>query len=226
MQTRSFLEEGFSYFHDVDLHYPVTSENSVRVDPATGNCILYLGMRDYLSDGVRMRKHLTFVAGPPILFLEAHDSIGNVQWDGVIGISWDRQGEYGSYNQNCITDPEKISEHYNEATAVTNDNTTVRTAFIFAYDSEVKYLIKREGSADRTVSAYNTTSVVLHQNEYICSVISTAGDKFLKKLSSGTDNAIKITVQFDLSYDFTNDERGLGLFAMSDSVAQVTEVRL
>lgn len=226
MQTKSLFEEGFSFFHDPDLHYPITAEKSVRVDPSTGDCIMYLGMRDYLVAGERMRKAITFVSGPPVLLLETHDVNGTREWDGVLGVSWDKKGPYGYYNQNCITDPEAISEHFSPETAVTNDNTEIRVAFVFAYDEDVKFLIKRDGAADRTVSAYNVTKVVLHQNEYICSIISTNGDKFLKQLSSGTENTIKITVKFDLAYDFTADRRGLSLFSMSDSIAQVTETKL
>jgi len=226
MQIKSIYEEGFRFFHDPSLHYPITADNSVRVDPATGECVLYLGMTDYLKEGERMRKTITFVSGPPVLLLQPEDKNGQREWDGVVGISWDRKGVYGYYNQNCISDPESISDHYSPETAVTNDGTTVRTSFIFAYDSNVKYLIKREGAANRTVSAYNVTSVVLNQNEYICSVISTSGDKFLKQLSSGTENAIKLTIRYDLAYDFTDDERGVNIFTMSDTIAQIQETKL
>jgi len=226
MQTKSLFEEGFGFYHDPSLHYPIVADNSVRVDPSTGDCVMYLGMRDYLVNGERMRKSITFVSGPPILFLETHDRNGVREWDGVLEVSWVRKGPYGYFNQNCITDPEAISEHYSPETAVTNDNTEIRTAFVFAYDSNIKFLIKRDGAADRTVSAYNTTKVVLHQNEYISSVISASGDKFLKQLSSGTANAIEITVRFDLAYDFTDDQRGVALFSMSDTIAQVTETKL
>ena len=226
MQTVSLFDEGMRFYHDPDLHYEITAENSVRVDPATGQCIMYLGMRDYLKEGERMRKKIEFVAGPPVLFVEPIDRFGERKWDGVVNITWDRKGPYGYFNQNCITDPEKISENYDPATAMTNDSTLIRTAFVFAYDTAVKYLIKKEGAADRTVSAYNSTSVVLNQNEYICSVVSTNGDRFLKALSSGRENAIKLTVTFDLAYDFTDDQRGVNLFTMSDTIAQITETKL
>jgi len=226
MQVFDLFEEGFRFFHDENLHYMVTAENYVRADPATGECVMYLGMKDYLKDGERMRKKITFVAGPPILFIEPINAQGEREWDGVLSITWERKGPYGYYNQDCITDPEKLSPHYDAATAVTNDGTVVRTAFVFAYDSYAKYLIKREGAADRTVSAYNTTEVVLNQNEYISSVISTSGDRFLKELSSGRDGAIKITIRFDLAYDFTQDQRGIDLFTMSDTIGQITETKL
>jgi hypothetical protein len=76
MTTVSLYEEGFRFFHDPDLHYEITPDNSVRVDPATGNVIMYLGMRDYLKDGDRVRKKIEFVSGPPILFLEPVDKFG------------------------------------------------------------------------------------------------------------------------------------------------------
>jgi len=226
MQTVSLYDEGVRFFHDPDLHYEITAENSVRVDPATGECVMYLGMQDYIVDGERMRKRIEFVSGPPILFIEPIGADGNRNWNGVINITWDRAGEYGFYDQACITDPEKISEHYDSDTAMTNDGTVVRTAFVFAYDDYVKYVIRKEGAADRFVSAYNTTSIVLNQNEYICSVVSTNGDRFLKVLQSGRENAIKVTITFDLAYDFTGDQRGVNLFTMSDTIAQITETKL
>ena len=226
MQTQSLLDEGFMFYHDVDLHYPISSENPVRVDPSTGDCVMFFGMRDYLKDGERVRKSVTFVSGPPVLMMEAHDKNGVRNWDGVLGMSWERKGPYGYYNQNCITDPELISDYYSPETAATNDNTEVRTALVFGYDSSINFLIKRDGAANRVVSAYNTTKIVLNQNEYICSVVSTSGDKFLKQLSSGVTNAIKLTVNFDLAYDFTDDLRGLAIFSMSDTIAQTTEVKI
>ena len=226
MQTANLFDQGFTFYHDPTLHYEITASEPVRVDPSTGECIMYLGMRDFLENGERMRKQITFVAGPPTLFIEAHDENGVKNWDGVVNIAWEQKGPYGYYNQNCISDPEKISDNYSPETAVTNDNTEIRTSFVFAYDSTVKYLIKREGAANRTVSAHNTTRVVLHQNEYICSVISSSGDKFLKQLSSGTENAIKVTVSFDLSYDFENSARGLSIFSMSDTIAQITKIKI
>lgn len=226
MEIRNLYEEGFGFYHDPNLHYPITADSAVRVNEATGECIMYLGMRDYLKESERTRKHITFVSGAPILFIEPHDAVSQRSWDGVVSISWEPKGEYGSYNQNCITDPESISKHYSPETAVTNDNTVVRTAFVFCLDSNAKFLIKREGASDRTVSAYNTTSVVLNQNEYICSVISTSADKFLKKLSSGVENAMKLVVRFDLAYDFTDDQRGISLFTQSDTIAQIQEEKL
>jgi hypothetical protein len=224
MTTVSLYEEGIRFYHDPDLHYEITPDNSVRVDPATGQVIMYLGMRDYLKDGDRVRKKIEFVKGPPILFIEPVDKFGGRKWDGVINIAWDRKGPYGTYTQNCITDPEKISEYYDPDHAMTNDGTTIRTAAVLCYDSNAKYQIKKVDGPDRTVSAYNTTSVVLNQNEYICSVVGT--DKFLKSLSSGRENAIKITITFDLAYDFTDDQRGINLFTMSDTIAQITETKL
>ncbi len=225
MQTVSLFEEGLRFYHDPDLHYEITADNSVRVDPATGDTVMYLGMRDYLKDGDRVRKKIEFVAGPPILFIEPIDQYGARKWDGVVNLSWERKGPYGSYNQSCITDGEKISDYYDEDHAMTNDGTAIRTAFVFGYDSSVHYLIKKTDGPDRTVSAYNVTTVVLNQNEYICSVTST-GDQLLKALSSGRDNAIKITINFDLAYDFTDDQRGINLFTMSDTIAQITETKL
>jgi len=226
MQTVSLFDEGMRFYHDPDLHYEITADNSVRVDPATGECIMYLGMRDYLKDGERMRKKIEFVAGPPILFLEPIDQFGARKWDGVVNITWTPVAPYAYYGQNCITDPEKVSEYYDPNTAMTNDGTLIRTAFVFASDTNAKYLIKKEGAADRTVSAYNVTSVVLNQNEYICSVVSATGDRFLKALSSGRENAIRISLTFDLAYDFTDDQRGVNLFTMSDTIAQITETKL
>lgn len=225
METVNLFDEGMRFFHDPDLHYEITSDNSVRVDPGTGQCTMYLGMRDYLKDGDRMRKKIEFVNGPPILFIEPIDVNGDRKWDGVTGISWTPKGPYGSYAQNCISDPEKISGYYSSATAETNDGTTIRTAFVFALDTNAHYLIKKEGAADRTVSAFNVTSVVLNQNEYICSV-TTSGDRLLKALSSGRENAIQIVITFDLAYDFTDDQRGVNLFTMSDTIAQITETKL
>lgn len=224
MQTVSLYEEGIRFYHDPDLHYEITPDNSVRVDPATGDVTMYLGMRDYLKDGDRMRKKIEFVQGPPMLFIEPIDKFGARKWDGVVNISWERKGEFGTYSQNCITDPEKISSFYDPDHAMTNDGTAVRTAAVLAYDANAKYQIKKVDGADRQVSAYNTTTVVLNQNEYICSVIGT--DMFLKSLSSGRDNAIKITITFDLAYDFTDDQRGINLFTMSDTIAQITETKL
>ena len=224
MQTVSLFEEGLRFYHDPDLHYEITASNSVRVDPSTGDTIMYLGMRDYLKDGDRVRKKIEFVAGPPVLFIEPIDKFGARKWDGVVNISWDRKGPYGTYSQSCITDTEKISSFYDEDHAMTNDGTIIRTAFVFAYDSGAHYLIKKTDGADRSVSAYNVTSVSLNQNEYICTVTGT--NKFLKALSSGRDNAIKITVKFDLAYDFTDDQRGINLFTMSDTIAQITETKI
>ncbi len=225
MQTVSLFEEGLRFFHDPDLHYEITADNSVRVDPATGNTVMYLGMRDYLKDGDRVRKKIEFTAGPPVLFIEPIDKFGARKWDGVVNISWVPNGTYGMYNQSCITDPEKISSRFDESSAETNPGTAIRTAFVFAYNSDVHYLIKNSVGADREVSAYNTTTVVLNQNEYICSVKATS-DKLLKSLSSGRDNALKITISFDLAYDFTDDQRGINLFTMSDTIAQITETKL
>ncbi len=225
MLTVSLFEEGMRFFHDPDLHYEITADNSVRVDPTTGETIMYLGMRDYLKDGDRVRKLIDFTGGPPILFMEPIDKYGARKWEGVTNISWDRIGTWGSYEGSCITDPEKISMYYDEDHAMTNDGTVVRSAFVFAYDSSAKFLIKKTDGADREVSAYNTTSVVLNQNEYICSVKATS-DKLLRSLSSGRENAIKITISFDLAYDFTDDQRGISLFTMSDTVAQITETKL
>ena len=226
MQTVSLYDEGVRFFHDPDLHYEITADNSVRVDPATGECVMYLGIRDYIVDGERMRKRIEMMAGAPMLFLEPIDANGNRKWDGVVNITWEPNGEYKNYQEQCVSDPEKISEHYDPDTAMTNDGTVVRAAFVFAYDDYVKYVIKKEGAADRYVSAYNVTSVVLNQNEYICSVISTNGDRFLSVLESGRENAIKVTITFDLAYDFTDDQRGVNLFTMSDTIAQITETKL
>jgi hypothetical protein len=226
MQTVSLYDEGIRFFHDPDLHYEITADNSVRVDPASGQCVMYLGMRDYIKDGERMRKRIELVSGPRMFFIEPIDRNGNRKWDGVVNITWERKGEYAAYNHSCITDPEKISEHYDPDTAMTNDGTAIRTAFVFAYDTRAQYVIKKDGAGDRYVSAYNTTTVVLNQNEYICSVSSGTSDVFLKTLQSGRENALKITITFDLAYDFTEDQRGVNLFTMSDAIAQITERRI
>ncbi len=224
MTTVSLYEEGMRFYHDPDLHYEITPDNSVRVDPSTGQVVMYLGMRDYLKDGDRVRKKIEFVNGPPILFIEPVDKFGARKWDGVVNIAWDRKGPYGTYQQNCITDPEKISMFFDPGSSMTNDGTLIRTAMAMVYDSNAVYQIKKIDGADRTVSAYNVTSVVLNKNEYICSVRGTDG--LLKALSSGRDNAIKITITFDLAYDFTDDQRGVNLFTMSDTIAQITETKL
>ncbi len=224
MTTVSLYEEGIRFYHDPDLHYEITPDNSVRVDPATGEVVMYLGMRDYLKDGDRVRKRIEFVKGPPILFIEPVDKYGARKWDGVINITWTPSGEYGTYTQNCITDPEKISDYYEPDHSMTNDGTLIRTAAVLCYDAGASYQIKKVDGSDRTVSAFNTTSVVLNQNEYICSVVGT--DKFLKVLQSGRENAIQIIITFDLAYDFTDDQRGINLFTMSDTIAQITESKL
>ena len=224
MQTVSLYQEGIRFFHDPDLHYEITPENSVRVDPATGKVVMYLGMRDYLKDGDRVRKKIDFVQGPQALFIEPIDALGARKWDGVVNIEWEEKGPYASYSQDCITDPEKISDFYDPAHAMTNDGTEVRVAAVLALDANAHYKIKKVDGPDREVSAHNVTTVVLNQNEYICSIKGT--DRFLRSLSSGRANAIKITITFDLAYDFTNDQRGINLFTMSDTVAQITETKL
>jgi len=228
VETATLFDEGMRFFHDPDLHYEVTATESVRVDPTTGQCVLYLGMRDYLKDGERYRKTIEFVYGPPILMAEPIDAVGQTKWDGVTNITWTPKGTYGVYAADCITDPEKISEHYSPATVVSEqDGVIVRTAFVFGLDSDARYNIKNsvEGTS-RQVSAFNTTSVSLNKNEYICSIISASGNKLLKKLESGRENALRLVITFDLAYDFTNDQRGVNLMTMSDTVAQIKETKL
>jgi len=228
MEIATLFDEGMRFYHDPDLHYEVTADKSVRVDPGTGACVMYLGMRDYLKDGERYRKSIEFTYGPPVLMAEPIDAAGNTKWDGVVNISWVPQGLYGEYTENCITDPEKISEHYSPETVVSEqDGVIVRTAFVFAKDSYARYNIENSVTGTRRqVSAYNVTSVSLNKNEYICSVISTSGARLLKKLESGRENALKVTITFDLAYDFTNDQRGLNIMTMSDAVAQIKETKL
>ena len=228
MEIATLFGEGMRFYHDPDLHYEITADKSVRVDPTTGNCVMYLGMRDYLKDGERYRKSIEFVYGPPILMAEPIDGAGETKWEGVTNITWVPQGIYGYYNEPCVSDPEKISEHYSPETVVSEqDGVIVRTAFVFALDTYARYNIKNsvEGTS-RQVSAYNVTSISLNKNEYICSIISSSGNRFLKKLESGRENAIQITISFDLAYDFTNDQRGINIMTMSDTVAQIKETKL
>ncbi len=228
MEAATLFDEGMRFYHDPDLHYEITAEKSVRVDPATGQCVMYLGMRDYLKDGERYRKSIEFVYGPPILMAEPIDDVGDTKWEGVTNITWVPKGIYAYYGEDCITDPEKISEHYSPTTVVSEqDGVIVRTAFVFGKDTNARYNIKNSVTlTSRQVSAYNVTSVSLNKNEYICSIKSATGSRFLKKLESGRENALKITITFDLAYDFTNDQRGINIMTMSDTIAQIKETKL
>ena len=220
--TINLYELGFRYYHDPNLHYEITPDSQIRIDPTTGKAVLYLGMRDYLVEGVRTRKQLKVVQGPPAFFLEPIDETGQRNWEGVKNIAWNRKGSYGSYNAE-VSAPERISDYYSPETAATNDNTIARVAFIFAYDTHVRYKIRNaDTGATREVYAYNTTSVTLNKNEYIYG-INTNGNYSLKQLTSGIENAMKITITFDLAYDFTGQSRGLNFFTMPDTAVQVLE---
>jgi len=220
--TINLYELGFRYYHDPNLHYEITPDSQIRIDPTSGQAILYLGMRDYLVEGVRTRKQLKVVQGPPTFFLEPIDETGQRNWDGVTNITWTPHGTYGSYNAEVVA-PERISDYYSPETAATNDGTVARVAFIFAYNTNVRYKIRNSDTgATREVYAYNVTSITLNKNEYIYG-INTNGNYSLMQLVSGIENAMKITITFDLAYDFTGQSRGLNFFTMPDTAVQVIE---
>lgn len=227
MEIRSLYQEGFRFFHDASLHYEATPGFDIRIDPLTGNAEMYFGMRDYLKNDERTRKTINFSRGAPLLLLAPTDENGEVLWDGVLNISWERitldNEKYRTYTQDCVADPERISEYHNEATACPNDGTVVRTSMPFAYDTNAVYVIKNSVSgATRTVAAYNNTNVTLNQNEYICSVKATA-NRLLSRLESGADNSFKVTIQYDTTYDLSDSQRGVAIFTMSDTVADIIE---
>jgi len=224
-ETINFLQEGLRFFHDPDLHYEVTPEQQARINADTGQVVMYLGMRDYIKNGKRFRKKIEIVKGPPIFMLRPIDKTNATNWDGIINIECEIQnGEFASYNQKCITDPEKLSEFYDPDHVVTNDGTVVRASHVISYGDDAQFVIRKVDGADRTVSCHNKTSLILNKNEYICSV--SGNDQFLKTLSSGIENAIKITVTFDRTMDFKGDPRGLDLFVMSDVLVQRKEIEL
>ena len=225
MEVRSLYQEGFRFFHDADLHYEATSGFDIRIDPVTGDAVMYFGMRDYLKNDNRTRKSINFSRGAPLMLLAPTDDSGNILWDGVVNISWVplAGGTYRNYIQDCVIDPERISQYYDVNTACPNDGTSVRTSMPFAKDTNVVYVIKNSTTgAARQVVAYNTTSVILNQNEYICSVKATS-DGLLSKIQSGAENSIKITVKYDTAYDLSNSQRGIAIFTMSDTIADIIE---
>ena len=225
MEVRSLYQEGFRFYHDAALHYEATPGFDIRIDPISGDAVMYLGMRDYLKGDERTRKTINFSRGAPILLLAPTDESGNVLWDGVVNISWVplATGTYRSYIMDCVADPERISRYFDAATACPNDGTSVRTSMPFAKNSNAVYIIKNSVSGtSRQTSAYNITTVVLNQNEYICSVKATS-TRLLSKLQSGSENSIKVTIKYDTSYDLSESQRGVAIFTMSDTIADIIE---
>jgi hypothetical protein len=225
MEIRSLYQEGFRFYHDAALHYEATPGFDIRIDPVSGDAVMYLGMRDYLKGDERTRKTINFSRGAPILLLAPTDESGNVLWDGVRSMSWvpPANATFRSYTQECVADPERISVHYDAATACPNDGTNVRTSMVLSKDTSAVFVIKNSTTgAVRQTSTYNDTNVILNQNEYICSVKAT-GDKLFSKLQSGAENSIKITIRYDTSYDLSDSQRGIAIFTMSDTIADIIE---
>jgi len=228
MEVRSLFEEGFRFYHDSALHYEAKPDFDIRIDPITGEATMYLGMKDYLKNDERTRKTINFSRGAPLMLIAPTDEHGDVDWSGVLNISWSPSNSftYKRYTQDCVVDPERISIHYNAETACPNDNSNVRTSMPFAKDSNVVYVIKNDASGtQRQVSAYNDTNVILNQNEYICSVKATS-DRLLSRLESGAENSIKIVIKYDTSFDLSNSQRGVAIFTMSDTVADIIESKV
>lgn len=228
MEVRSLFEEGFRFYHDATLHYEAKPDFDIRIDPLTGKAVMYLGMRDYLKNDERTRKTISFSRGAPLLLIAPTDDKGEVLWDGVLNIEWEPQNEYTyrKYTQDCVADPERICQYFDAETACPNDNTNARASMPFSKDSHVVYVIKNDATGGvRQVSAYNDTNVTLNQNEYICSVKAT-DERLLSKLESGADNSIKITITYDTSYDLSNSQRGVAIFTMSDTVADIIESKV
>lgn len=225
--TINLYDLGFRFYHDPNLYYEVTPDAKIRIDPANGQAVVYFGMRDYLVEGVRTRKKLKVVQGAPAFFLEPIDQSGQRNWDGVINISWDRNGHFTHWS-GTLSAPERISDYYSPETAATNDNTEARVAFLFAYNQDAKYKIKNAATGNtRTVAAHNTTKVTLNKNEYIDGIECYSNrDRLLDELISGRENAKKITITFDLAYDFTGESRGLNFFTMPDTAVQVLEYEI
>jgi len=223
--TINLYELGFRFYHDPNLHYEVTPDSQIRIDPSTGKAIMYFGMRDYLVDGVRTRKQLKIVQGCPAFFLESIDETGQRNWDGVRNIEWSVNAPSTTHWSGSFSAPERICDHYSPETACTNDGTRVRVAFIFATNNDVRYRIRNaDTGSTREVYAYNTTTVTLNKNEYIYGLnVYRNNNRLLNVLQSGIRNALKITVTYDLAYDFTNQERGLNFFTMPDTAVQVLE---
>jgi len=221
--TINLYELGFRYYHDPNLHYEVTPTSQIRINPSNGQAILYLGMRDYLVEGVRTRKQLKVVQGFPGFFIEVIDQTGDTNFEGIKSIeaSWSNLS-YCSFNDN-VTAPERISPNYSPDTAETNDGTTVRVPLLLSSGYRARYKITNSTTGStREVGSSSSCSVVLNKNEYISGVNSN-GNNLLCELKSGIENAIKLTITFDLAYDFTGESRGLNLFTMPDTAVQVIE---
>ena len=219
----NLYQMGFRWYHDPNMHYEITPESQVRINPQNGQAIMYFGMRDYLVEGVRTRKELKIVQGAPLFFLHTINADGERDWDGVKGIAADIP-DLPTMNWNGdFTAPERICEFYDADSAVTNDNTTARFALAFVKTADSRYKIKNSSSGSvREVTALNSTSFILNKNEYV-SGFNVRGNRALSDLKSGIKNALKITITFDLAYDFTGQSRGLEFFTMPDTAVQVLE---
>ena len=220
----NLYEMGFRWYHDPNMHYEITPDSEVRINPQNGQAVMYFGMRDYLVEGVRTRKELRVVQGAPIFFLHTIDSEGVRNWEGVKGVSVEIPEDLiESSWSGDFTAPERITEAYDPDTAVTNDRTDIRVAMPFVNSSRARYRIKNSASgASREINAQNTTIITLNKNEYIYG-FNTNGNTSLSNLKSGIKNTLKITVTFDLAYDFTGQSRGLEFFTMPDTAVQVLE---
>jgi len=221
--TINLYELGFRYYHDPNLHYEITPSSQIRINPSNGQAILYLGMRDYLVNGVRTRKQLKVVQGFPGFFIEVIDQDGQTNFDGVktIEASW-KNLSYCSFNDE-VTAPERICVNYSPDTAETNDGTNVRVPLLLSSGYGSRYKIKNSATGStREVYSSKECSITLNKNEYVYGVNSN-GNRLVCELKSGIENAIKLTITFDLAYDFSGQSRGLNLFTMPDTAVQVTE---
>jgi len=221
--TVNLYELGFRYYHDPNLHYEVTPSSQLRINPTNGQATIYLGMRDYLVEGVRTRKQLKIVQGFPGFFVEVIDDSGNTNFDGVKRIDphWSNLS-YCSFN-NSVTAPERLCVNYSEDTAETNDGTTVRVPLLLNSGNNGRYKIKNSSSGStREVGSSTSCRVTLNKNEFIYGVNSNS-TRNVCELKSGIANAVRLTITFDLAYDFSGQSRGLNLFTMPDTAVQVTE---
>jgi len=221
--TINLYQLGFRYYHDPNLHYEITPSSQLRINPSNGQATLYLGMRDYLVEGVRTRKQLKVVQGFPGFFIEVIDDSGNTNFDGIKSIepSWSNLSEC-SFND-AVTAPERLCVNYSPDTAETNDGTIARTPLLLSDRYRARYKIKNSATGStREVTADKTCQTTLNKNEYIYGVNGN-GKNLVCELKSGIANAIKLLVTFDLAYDFSGQSRGLNLFTMPDTAVQVTE---
>lgn len=220
----NLYEMGFRWYHDPNMHYEITPDSQVRINPQNGQAIMYFGMRDYLVEGVRTRKELRVVQGAPIFFLHPIDGNGDRNWDGVKGLKVDFPNTLNKSSwSGDFTASERVCEYSDPDSAVTNDGTIARVACAFVTDNNARYVITNSTNGNsREIGASNTTSVTMNKNEYI-SGFNTHGDRSISNLKSGIKNVIKVTVTFDLAYDFTGQSRGLEFFTMPDTAVQVLE---